>query len=157
MAKLIKVNTGKVAIVDDDDFVFLSKLNWFNQSGYPARWVNKKIHFMHWEIMGRPEKGLAIDHVDGNSFNNCRDNLRVCSYRQNMANKRPARNKLLQGLKGVREIGKGVKKYRADIKKDCQAYYLGTYLTPYQAAQAYNQKAKEFWGEFAWLNKVADV
>jgi hypothetical protein len=33
-------------------------------------------------------------------------------------------------------------------------YFLGYFLCKYEAAKVYNEKAKEFFGEFAYLNNI---
>jgi hypothetical protein len=45
-------------------------------------------------------------------------------------------------------------RWKAQITVDRRTEYLGTYLTPIEAAKAYNDAALEYFGEFARLNPV---
>jgi len=93
MAKEIILTQGKVAIVDDDMYDYLNQFKWHavKQSGkfYARRHIkssnpNIKI-LIHRDVM-KPEKGFVIDHIDGNTLNNQKDNLRICTHAQNIRN-----------------------------------------------------------------------
>lgn len=86
---------GKVAFVDDDDFDFLNQWKWYAHKNNNTFYADhaftvgcrkQKIKRMHHIIMGDPPMGLMIDHVDGNGLNNCRENLRFVTRRQNAQN-----------------------------------------------------------------------
>ena len=90
MPKLIPVNTGNFAIVDDEDFEELSKRNWFNYGScglYAAAKINGKSVMMHRIIMG-VEKPFVVDHINNNSFDNRRSNLRIFLGKENHINVR---------------------------------------------------------------------
>jgi len=57
----------------------------------------------------------------------------------------------LSGYKGVTLHRKG--KWKAKIQFNKKGIYLGLYDTPEEAAIAYNKAAKEYFGEFAKLNR----
>ena len=73
----IKVWPDRVAIVDPDDFDWLSKFRWkvvkSKSCSYAVRkfWANGRYHYrrMHREIMNTP-KGQEVHHVNGNTFDN---------------------------------------------------------------------------------------
>ena len=92
--------------------------------------------------------GLEIDHIDGNRLNNAIDNLRVATTKQNSFNSKTY-NAL--GLKGVSKSGS---KYRARIRFNNKCLHIGVFNTALDAAAAYNAKAIELFGEFAWLNAL---
>lgn len=105
---------------------------------------------MYWSLVGKPEKGFCVDHIDGNPLNNQRSNLRICTNSQNQANRGVrAGNKV--GLKGVMIYHGTFKepRYRAQIKKDGKVKHLGYFLTADEAHQAYVNAATEAHGEFA--------
>jgi len=114
---------------------------------------------MHRLILGlgiasakKGNKDLHVDHADLNGLNNCRDNLRVCKPEENMRNQRRRKDNTT-GYKGVkRAVSSCILPYQANINFEGKRYYLGTYATPEEAARAYDAKAKELHGEFAYLN-----
>jgi len=93
----------------------------------------------------------TIDHIDRDKTNNKIANLRVVTVSQNSRN-RSCRKDSVSGYKGVRKLPKGT--YRIKICKDGKHFYREGFLTPEEAALAYNDMAKELHGEFAVLNQV---
>jgi hypothetical protein len=80
------------AIIDSEDFDKLSECLWCvskrGNVSYVHRTLGKgKYETMHHAIMGVPEKGLMIDHINGNGLDNRRCNLRVVTNRENCLNK----------------------------------------------------------------------
>jgi len=158
--KKIKLSNGQFAMVDNADYEELRKHNWTYQKtgthAYAVRnhWYDKKNHLirMHSVIIGGVPKGMAVDHIDGNGLNNQRKNLRVCTIGQNATYRR--KPKTGKGLyKGVMKYaGKKKTSWRAVIGCKGKVYHLGMFTTEEEAARAYDQKAKEFFGEYALLN-----
>ncbi len=158
--KRIPLTQGKFAIVDDEDYEWLVRWKWYvsKKSGllYAVRngycEITKKryqIH-MHRLILGLVTgDGLFTDHIDHNGLNNRRDNLRVCTPQQNQYNRLPQK-------KGASEY-KGVTwnrgRWHAEIKFYQKTINLGRFDTEWDAAVAYNNKAIELYGEFAYLNR----
>lgn len=138
------------AKIDHDDKE-LTKKNWFICNGYAATDNNGTPLQMHRIIM-RPKSGEYVDHINHDKLDNRKSNLRICSYAENNRNTKPnATNKT--GYKGVsydRQTGK----FRASIKCNHKSLNLGRYTTKEKAALAYNQKARECFKEFAYLNKI---
>ena len=54
-------------------------------------------------------------------------------------------------------ISKRKKRWEAGIKKNGIGYYIGHFKTKLEAAAAYNKKALEFYGEFAYLNDLNKI
>ena len=102
-------------------------------------------HQLAWLYMtGRMIK--RIDHRDGDGTNNIWSNLRKSTQSQNGANRGiPAHN--TSGFKGVSKGGKH--SWIANIQCQGRRFYLGTFTTPEEAAEAYRLKALELFGEFA--------
>src|SRR3990167_5692086 len=90
--KEIPLTKGKIALVDDEDFEWLSVYSWqFHNKGYANRiegWKKGNRHhiLMHRQIM-QPPNGLVVDHINGNRLDNRRSNLRICEYWQNGKNR----------------------------------------------------------------------
>lgn len=142
------------ALVDDADFDYLNQWRWSyhgGPDGYAKRTGddNKSI-FMHRLIL-QPPRGMVCDHKDGNKLNNRRSNLRVATQSQNGANSRTKVGR----FKGVTKVKKAINpknRYLAQITLRGQYFYLGYFYTAELAAEAYNKKALELYGEFAGLN-----
>ena len=152
MTKQIELTQGKFALVDDDDFDWLSKWKWHYDTRYARRagaWRLGKI-FMHREI-ARPGEAV-VDHINGNTLDNRKENLRVCEQAENIKNKKIQKNST-SGYKGVSIVkGKKKDKWTAMISISNQMTYLGTFCTPEDAARAYDNAAIENYGRFAKTN-----
>jgi len=94
---------------------------------------------MHRFIMNAP-KGKIIDHFDKNSLNNQKKNLRICTYIENNRNAR-LRKDNKTGYRGVHYCKKS-KKYKAQLSLIGRKIYLGLFISPEKAYEAYC-KAKE--------------
>jgi hypothetical protein len=156
--KRIPLSQGKFALVDDSDYEWLNQWKW-SVNGAKARpyamrkdwsFPKGKTVLMH-RLIANPPKGFVVDHIDGNTLNNCRSNLRVCSYSQNLANSIVNRLANKSGYKGVC-WKKKEKKYSAQITVNYKAIHLGYFKNPVEAAKAYDNAARKYFGEFAKTN-----
>ncbi len=154
--KTINLSRGYTAIVDNEDYDELSKYKWSASTcgKYAYRITGKRNGKRRTVRMHRViidiESGMETDHVNGNGLDNRRCNLRQCTRSQNMFN-RPALKNNKSGYKGVYwSLGK----WRAAIQCNKITYRLGGFDDKKDAAIAYNNRAQELFGEFAWLNPV---
>ena len=158
--KEIQLTKGKVALVDDEDFEYLNQFKWyvnnFHGKFYAVRSFmitkyKQSIVLMHRDIMN-PKKGFVIDHIDGNTLNNIRLNLRICTHGENLRNQKLSiANK--SGYKGV-YFNKERNKWCALIQVYTIKYHLGCFINVIDAARAYNAAAIKYHGEFAKLNEI---
>lgn len=98
---------------------------------------------------------LRVDHKDNQGLNCTRENMRVCTQRQNLWNIRKHKpNKA--GFKGVYESKERYRRlrFRASIVVNGKAVHLGRFLTASEAAAAYNEAALRYFGEFAQVNAL---
>jgi len=95
-----------------------------------------------------------IDHVDGNGWNNCISNLRLCSSSDNIANSKVCKRSS-SGYKGV-SWHKRDCKWQAYLTHKRTVYHLGYFTSKNDAAIAYNTKAKELFCEYAHLNDISN-
>lgn len=95
----------------------------------------------------------VIDHINGNSLDNRKENLRVCTQQQNLFNKTLSK-KSKSGFKGVwfRKECK-TKPWQAQIKFNSTEIHLGYFKNKVEAALAYNQATLKYFGSFANINK----
>jgi hypothetical protein len=163
--KKIPLTQGLFAIVDDEDFKRLSKFKWWAERDHSTRSVRarryshliktdtgklRKIYvFMHNEILANQHSG-RVDHINLDTLDNRRSNLRLCSHKQNCRNRR-MRSDNTTGFKAVKKNKKG---FGAFISTDQGRVWTGTFRTAIEAARAYNEAAKKHYGEFARLNPV---
>jgi hypothetical protein len=152
-AKLIPLMQGKFAIVDAEDYDWLAQYKWSCQKSknnfYATRAKGSARISMHREIMKAPE-GVQVDHIDRGGLKNRRSNLRLCTHAENVHNSRPMRNATSK-YKGVC-WHKRKKKWCVSISKSGKRTYLGNFDDEVEATRAYDQKAEELFGEFAYLN-----
>lgn len=156
----IELTQGKFAIVDKEDFDDLNKHKWHYAQGYARRNVRlksgkRKIIFMHRVIAETPEN-LITDHINGNTLDNRKKNLRNIPPELNTLNARkktPGRS-LYKGVtfhkRKVDKFGKWV----ARIQVNQKSIKLGYFNSETQAALAYNAAAKKYHGKYAVLNEV---
>lgn len=160
--KQIPLTNGKVAVVDDEDFERLSKYSWcINAGKYAARGyhLNKKvvIEKMHHAVIGKPPEGYVVDHINGDTLDNRKCNLRFITQQQNCFN---SRKKAIHHNEEHRSVYKGVwwrrarSKWVSYICVNGHKVYLGLYSNEQEAALAYNEAAKKYHGEYARLNDI---
>ena len=155
MTREIPLTQGYVAIVDDDMYEYLMQWKWTYSNGYAVRadksgWSRGQV-LMHRVVAQAPD-GIDVDHKDLDRLNCTRENLRLASRSQNGAN-RPATKRNTTGYKGVQPSGNAYKRpYRAEIRFLGKNIYLGSFETAEEAARAYDAKAVELFGEFAYTN-----
>lgn len=161
--KTIPLTQGKVAVVDDEDFVELSQYKWharqidntFYATRQPPRngsATRPPAILMHQSIMSAP-RGSCIDHINHNGLDNRRENLRIVTTTQNAQNQRSRTGS--SRFKGV-YWHKGAQKWIARIVINGQKTYLGSFVDEVAAANAYNIAASQHYGEYAYLNVVAE-
>jgi hypothetical protein len=152
--RLIELTWGKFAIVDAADYDRLSKYKWLalerGRSLYAKTFLlkGKPLH-MHRLITSAPPH-LVVDHINHNGLDNRRQNLRLCTHTQNQKNTRP-RSGGTSKYKGV-HWEKAKNKFRAKIMLNRKSIHLGYFKNEVAAAKAYDKKARELFGEFAYLN-----
>jgi DUF971 family protein len=101
--------------------------------------------------VGAPPEGLLIDHRNHNGLDNRLTNLRPATPAQNIQNARKQKPRTTSKYKGV-DFVKPTGKYRARIAVDGQRLFLGSFANQLDAARAYDEAAKKYFGIFACLN-----
>lgn len=157
--KVIPLPSGEKVFVDDEDYGFVSRFKWRMSGKYAA--TTSGIHYndsskrntvyMHRLVLLAPAS-LQVDHIDGNKLNNKKSNLRVCTATQNRGNT-PYQTNNTSGFKGV-TYDKARRQWKAQISYKKVAKGLGRFNKKEDAARAYNQAAKKYYGIFAWLNPL---
>lgn len=151
MVKEIKIqNSDKTFIVDEADYDRLAKYKWYLVKGAIVAKLKCWSVSIGRAVIG-PSEYRCVDHIDRNIFNNTRANLRDCSTSQNNAN-RPKDTQGSSRYKGV-SWHKTRHKWRARIKSQkFGEQHLGVFDSEIDAAKAYDKRALEIFGTFAFLN-----
>lgn len=151
----IMLTQGKVALVDDEDYDWLSQWKWCATRASKNKWYAKRRTknndktpgqslYMHRVLVGTEAR--EVDHKDGNGLNNQRVNLRPATRMQNGANMRRRSKRMYHGVTRTQHA------WLARIHVNYRTIHLGSFRTIEQAARAYDAAAKEKFGEFAHLN-----
>lgn len=173
MAKEIICLHGEAILVDDEDYPLLVRHRWrYRDNGkkcYAATQMNVggekswRTIFMHNMILGF---AFQVDHVDGDTKNNQKSNLRPATYQENGWNKgKPKRSRYgepASQFKGVhREVQKDASvRWRVVIKltgkgvRPAKYLRLGPFDDEVEAARVYNAEIVKLRGEWAWVNPL---
>lgn len=157
----LPLSSGRFAIIDDQDFDWLSQYLWTykpqngKRNGYAYRTVyhgrnlKRTYIWMHRAIVGDVPEKMEVDHINGNGLDNRRSNLRIATPSQNCQNRCYRHNST--GFKGVtfRRTGRHRNRFHAAIRVDGRSKHLGSFATGEQASAAYGRASKMFFGEFS--------
>lgn len=151
----IEMTKGYKTIIDISDYESVSKHSWcahvYKNKCYPETRIKGKAIRLHQFLMGeQPFENAIIDHKNGNSLDNRKSNLRWITQQQN--NHNTSSRKSTSKYKGVR-WHENLNKWSAFISKRGKYFHLGMYEKEEDAAKAYNERAKCFFGEFCKLNE----
>jgi hypothetical protein len=156
LTREIPLTRGKVALVDDEDFEWLSQWKWqCTRDGYAASnriTGDGKKTYMHRMIMSS-NPGEIVDHADRNRLNNQRSNLRIGTFSTNSANGKVFRN----STSGYRGVNVAKNRWKGALTVNGQSHHLGYFDDKDDAARMYNFWAADAFGEFASLNAVGGV
>ena len=177
----IRLTESKFTIVDPADFYRLNSFYWLtigrNGNLYAARLIRLKSGrlgtvLMHREIyfncsnahlsnLSRPvlhsfsDGGSAsnglVDHINTDSLDNRRANLRLATHSQNSCNSRRDKSNTYSRFRGV-SFSKRKGKWFAAIRANGRKLWLGYFDDELSAAKVYDAAAKKYHGEYATLN-----
>jgi hypothetical protein len=167
----ISLNNGQFSLIDSEDFELVSKYTWcahlhhtkkryyalsHDPNQYYIKSRSQVVIKLHRLIMGVTDSKILVDHINRDSLDNRKINLRVCSIGQNNSNTNKRENSISK-YKGVRRMfvkGSGRIRWYSVISVNRKRQWIGTFDTEEDAAKAYNKAAIHLHGEFASLNKV---
>ncbi len=147
---IINSTNNKPIQIDDEDLGLVSQHPWTVASdGYAKKYFeiwnggkNRKrwVVHMHRLIMGA-KKGQMIDHINGDTTDNRRCNLRFSNKSLNAINSNKVKSST--GFRGVVRNAQKGKPFMARIMLAGKQIYLGRYDTPEEASKAYLTKQRE--------------
>jgi hypothetical protein len=173
----IPLTEGKFTIVDPTDFYRLNSFYWLtcgkNGNLYAARLIRTPTGRLNTILMHRqiffdcspacPSTSLAgaqisnfsrsglVDHINTDSLDNRRANLRLATHSQNSCNSRRDKSNTYSRFRGV-SFSKRKQKWFAAIRANGRKLWLGYFDNELDAAKAYDMAARKYHGEFAVLN-----
>ncbi|RHX83204.1 hypothetical protein DLM75_24055, partial [Leptospira stimsonii] len=142
--KTILTTTGEKVLLDDEDFLNLSKWNWYLNLNKDVKLIctairlnnkKQKMVLMHREILKLSDPNKVVIHPNGNPFDNRKANLFIVNRgKQNSLRKRNYNTKSYKVVHFKKENGT----YIAAISKDGVKYCLGSFKTAEVAAMMYD-------------------
>ena len=158
----VALTKERVALISPEDESRVSEFHWhakFNKSSgewYARHCTTRKkkvvVQLLHRFIRNVTDPQTCVVHLNHDTLDNRRENLKLIDrtlFAKFVSTRRsPAHS---AGLKGVT--------YRKDrweayVTRGGKSYHLGYFRTAVDAALAYNTKAREFYGDDAFLNDV---
>ena len=155
---MIPLTQGKFALVDEEDWEWLQAMTpWHICANYARRLRRRGLgsrkqqhYYMHRIVINAPDDRL-VDHINGNTLDNRKSNLRQATSQENNRNRMVSASNT-SGYKGVC-WHKVARKWQVEITVGGRQIYLGLFLSREGAARAYNEAALAYFGEFAKINE----
>lgn len=141
-------------IVSSEDFENVNKYTWNRRidSGNKSYVQCAKLKLtLHQFILGKAPNGQVIDHIDGNTLNNTRENLRFASKKQNSQNSIRSFDKKESVYLGVHK-----KSGKNSWLAKCGGQYLGSFANEKEAAECYDKYAFLSYGRQAKTNSLIE-
>jgi len=161
--KKIKLTQGKFAIVDDEDFRFLSRFKWKlithkngkNGGVITSFWSSQQhpTSIPMWGFLVRRPNGFErVVHLNKNGLDYRKKNLCVEKWGtfQHTLGKRKGTSSKFRGVSWNKEK----MKWDTYISIKNKTHHLGKFRSEVSAAKAYNKKAIELYGHLAYQNKI---
>lgn len=162
------MSKGYVALIDEDDEDLVAGYQWHAHLSRGKVYARARVPHPLAHIEGKPRQtvvsmhrlilGLEFgdrregDHINGDSLDNRRSNLRVVTHQQNMWN---------QGSKGGASTFRGVSRcrdgWRAQIRVGSKVRHLGVFDSELEAAMRYEDVARKIRGEFHQVAQIPNL
>lgn len=164
--RLVTYKGKKIEVtIDQEDCSWFDQYTWTaSENGCGTVYVHRRTRkreggkprkvYLH-RALTRAGSGQIVDHINRNSLDNRKANLRIASSAVNNINR--GKNKTWRG-KATSSKYKGVswdnkrKKWHSYIWRDYKKMPLGYFIEERDAARAYDTIAYELHGEYAYLN-----
>lgn len=149
MVMKVPIGKGLFALVDDDDYELVSNYRWHSHRGRNSGLCYASSNIKMHRLITNAPLGIMVDHINGDSLDNRRENLRLCTNAQNQQN-----TKGRGGTSKYKGVSFNIKsgKWAGSFISDGRHYYCGLFESEEECAMAVDKKRFEVCGEFAYLN-----
>ena len=141
-----KGNIVNTALISPEDESTVKQYRWFLSHGYACCHDKGKGISIHQMILGKPTRGMVIDHINHNILDNRRENLRFATRSQNSQNRTKTKNTTSEYM------GVSFKNKCHKWVAQCGGIFIGYYTDVLQAATMYDKCAYVLFGEYAKTN-----
>lgn len=152
----ITLPCGRITIVDSEDTEILQRFRWSAVTPGPGRdpyvragsTAGGKRISLH-RLLSGAKPGEVVDHVNGNTLDNRKSNLRVTTTRDNAQNTLKGHG--VAGVRGVTRTSSGryaARLFERQADGSVSAHALGTFKTPAEAFRSFADEAARRWPLF---------
>jgi hypothetical protein len=161
-----KRGQGLFTKVDDEDYDYLKQFSWsLSPKGYAQAYIPTKFQseYNHTSMQMQrmlmlnsiTEESQMVDHINRDKLDNRRENLRLCNMSESNCNRGNINFKRKQEItSNYKGVWWDKTKWRAAVTVNNKKIYLGRFDNEQDAAIAYNEAAKKYFGEYAYLNEL---
>lgn len=147
--EMVIFSKGKkiIVLIDKDDYSKVKNI----KRGMSNKYIDGSVGKLHRFVMNLTDPNLQVDHINGNTLDNRKHNLRICTNQQNNFNKGLYRHNT-SGVTGV-TYASNIKKWIARIKISGKTINLGSFEDKGDAIKARRKAELKYFGEYSYLNR----
>lgn len=129
----------KKALIDIEDVDIIKEFKWTLQNGYAVAWIktNSKSKILIHRLITNCPKEMVVDHINHNTLDNRKSNLKICTQFENMQNQKVNKNNKT-GHTGI-TYNKKSNKYYVNIQKYNVRKFIGSFNKLSDAVNAKNE------------------
>jgi len=148
-----KYSNNSFVLVNNSIYKLYGKMKWWAKKGRNNNlYAFNRIGYLH-RIILKAKDGQFVDHINCNSLDNRKENLRFCDISENARNRGKQTNNK-SGYKGVYKsmsIRQKTPTWRSQIQFNNKLINIGCFKTKEEAYNAYCLKSKELHKEFSHI------
>lgn len=146
--KEVRLLSGEVTLVDDEDYESVMRHSWIARKGYAIcqqSYQDARANVLLHRYIMRAMPGDIIDHINFNTLDNRKENLRFVDKSLNNFHRHPSKNNK-SGHKNVHWY-QASGKWRVAIKRHGVLHVVGYFSNLEEAVKARDARALELYGE----------